>query len=252
MENTYELNNIDENFGKKNPQLNYEKKYSAKQKFFAELIGTTILIFVIELFETFMYQYSRYYEYSSTNIIYQGNLILIPITFIFGKISGAHFNPAISLAKFLRKKIIFSELGYYIGAQILGSFIGSLFVFLCIQGKIENMYYLYKQISKIDEVEEYLILLAFDVFYTFIYVLVFFATNTKRNKNWALSGFIIGITFYIFSTFNYLTVLNPMRRFFLNIIGAIKLKGNIGIILVEFFGPFIGAIAAGFMSILFE
>ena len=244
MKNTYELNNINENYEKK-PLLDSEKIYSPKQKFFAELIGTTILIFVIELFGSIVYK-----NFKDTYSL--GPLILVPITFLFGKISGAHFNPAISLAMFLRKKIIFSELGYYIGAQILGSLIGSLFVFLCLQGDIEYMYYNYKQFSKGSKIGIYFAILGFDVFFTFIYVLVFFASNIKRKKYWPLYGSIIGITFYVVSSFSYLVSLNPMRMFFPNIIGAIKEKGNVGIIFIELIGPFIGAIAAGFMSILFE
>ena len=244
MKNTYELNNINENYEKK-PLLDSEKIYSVNQKFFAELIGTTILIFVIELFGSIVYK-----NFKDTYSL--GPLILVPITFLFGKISGAHFNPAISLAMFLRKKIIFSELVYYIGAQILGSLIGNLFVFLCIQGDLEYMYNNCEQFTKDLKIGAYFALLGFDVISTFIYVLVFFASNIKRKKYWALSGSIIGITFYVVSSFGYYVSLNPIRMFFPNIIGAIKKKGNIGIIFIDLIGPFIGAIAAGFMSILFE
>ena len=59
--------------------------------------------------------------------------------YIFGRVSGAHFNPAISLALFIRKKLSAMELGLYIAAQIVGSFIACLLFVLVRRGKFEDM-----------------------------------------------------------------------------------------------------------------
>jgi glycerol uptake facilitator-like aquaporin len=50
--------------------------------------------------------------------------ILVVLILIFGPVSGAHFNPAVSLAFAWRGTLRRSELGPYIAAQIVGGIIG--------------------------------------------------------------------------------------------------------------------------------
>jgi aquaporin Z len=52
--------------------------------------------------------------------------------YLFGKISMAHFNPAITLGFLITKHITKLELVYYFAAEILGALLGSLFVLLII------------------------------------------------------------------------------------------------------------------------
>lgn len=48
--------------------------------------------------------------------------------YIFGRVSMAHFNPAVSLGFLITKHIRKPQLLYYIIAEIIGAFLGSLFV----------------------------------------------------------------------------------------------------------------------------
>ena len=48
--------------------------------------------------------------------------------YLFGKISMAHFNPAVSVAFLITKHITKVQLLYYISAEILGALLASLFV----------------------------------------------------------------------------------------------------------------------------
>jgi glycerol uptake facilitator-like aquaporin len=50
--------------------------------------------------------------------------ILVVIILIFGPVSGAHFNPAVTLAFALRREISPANSGFYVLAQIAGAFIG--------------------------------------------------------------------------------------------------------------------------------
>jgi glycerol uptake facilitator-like aquaporin len=50
--------------------------------------------------------------------------ILVVLILIFGPISGAHFNPAVSLAFALRGEFAWSELAPYIAAQVVGGILG--------------------------------------------------------------------------------------------------------------------------------
>ena len=52
--------------------------------------------------------------------------------YLFGKISMAHFNPAVTLGFLITKHITKLQLLYYFAAEILGALLGSLFVMLVI------------------------------------------------------------------------------------------------------------------------
>jgi glycerol uptake facilitator-like aquaporin len=50
--------------------------------------------------------------------------ILVVLILIFGPVSGAHFNPAVSLAFALRRQLPWPEAGGYLAAQIAGAVVG--------------------------------------------------------------------------------------------------------------------------------
>ncbi len=51
--------------------------------------------------------------------------ILVVLIAIFGPLSGAHFNPAVSFAFALRRELPWSELGPYVVAQVAGGVLGT-------------------------------------------------------------------------------------------------------------------------------
>src|ERR1700687_3675746 len=57
------------------------------------------------------------------NTIPTGAILVVLIT-IFGPVSGAHFNPAVSLVFALRRSLAWSELAPYIAAQLIGAALG--------------------------------------------------------------------------------------------------------------------------------
>jgi glycerol uptake facilitator-like aquaporin len=59
------------------------------------------------------------------NTIPTGAILVVLIT-IFGPISGAHFNPAVTLCFALRREIIPRDAGLYVGAQVFGGIAGVL------------------------------------------------------------------------------------------------------------------------------
>ena len=59
------------------------------------------------------------------NTLPTGAMLAVLIT-IFGPISGAHFNPAVSLVFALRRELSARDAGFYIAAQIFGGVIGTI------------------------------------------------------------------------------------------------------------------------------
>ena len=58
------------------------------------------------------------------NTIPTGAILVVLIT-IFGPVSGAHFNPVVSLVFALRRSLAWPELGPYIVAQLIGACLGA-------------------------------------------------------------------------------------------------------------------------------
>jgi aquaporin Z len=107
--------------------LRLAKKLTSNQKkFIAEIIGT----FIVVVFAT-----------GSVVIDAKlGGVLGIPFiafapfvgvaigVYLFGKISMAHFNPAVTIGYFITKHITFRQLLNYFGAEITGALIASVFV----------------------------------------------------------------------------------------------------------------------------
>jgi len=59
------------------------------------------------------------------NTIPTGAILVVLIT-ILGPISGAHFNPAVTLVFWLRRELCLPDAAFYVGAQIAGGIIGTI------------------------------------------------------------------------------------------------------------------------------
>src|SRR4026207_38653 len=59
------------------------------------------------------------------NTLPTGAILVVLIT-IFGSVSGAHFNPAVSLVFALRRELSWADFFSYSGAQIVGGIVGAL------------------------------------------------------------------------------------------------------------------------------
>ena len=101
--------------------------YSIKKKLVAEALGTALLLAIVVgsgiMGETL--------SGGNVAIALLGNTIatgagLYVLITIFGPISGAHFNPAVTLAFLLRREISPGLAGAYAGVQILGGVAGVL------------------------------------------------------------------------------------------------------------------------------
>lgn len=114
------------------------------KKFIAELLGTFFLVFFGTGSAVITLMISESVNPNNVGIGILGGLgdwIAIALAFgltvmvciyLFGRISGAHLNPAVTIGLLLSKNISLADSVYYIVAQIIGACFGSLAVFLCL------------------------------------------------------------------------------------------------------------------------
>lgn len=86
--------------------FNKKGEESMKRRCFVEAVGTFMLTFTLAM----------------TGHPMAVGLMFMAMIYFGGHISGGHFNPAISLAVFLRRKLSFHHLVSYIAAQTVGAF----------------------------------------------------------------------------------------------------------------------------------
>ena len=105
-------------------------EYKLYQKLIAEFLGTAIFVFGV----------------ISSNVFFSGIVTILACSFmggviiyLFGRVSGAHFNPAVSLALLIRQKLTAMELGLYFIAQILGGIFGCVLLGLINRGEFKYM-----------------------------------------------------------------------------------------------------------------
>jgi aquaporin Z len=97
-----------------------------QKKFAAEVIGT----FIVVVFATgSVVVDSKLNGVLGIPFIAFAPFVGIAIgVYIFGKISMAHFNPAVTIGFLITKHITKIQLAYYLCAEIIGALLGSLFV----------------------------------------------------------------------------------------------------------------------------
>ena len=109
---------------------------SNKIIFLAELIGTFGL--VVAATGSMVYDVSLGGIYGHHFIVAMHFIGLSIVVYAFGKYSMAHFNPAVTVGFFITKHVKGRQLPYYLTAQAVGAFLGSIFV-LVVLGDYANL-----------------------------------------------------------------------------------------------------------------
>ena len=242
-------NNNNDNNGKNNT-------YSCRKKFFAELFGGIFLLFIGS-------GVGVYTKGDLVPIALTNGMILGSLLYIFGPISGGHFNPSITISEFLRKRLTLTELIYYIVAQLIGGFIGSLLVALCNRGKFDRLasnqiaQYLItfndKNNTKIDA-WCYICALLCEIILTFFLIILYISlTTAKHNVNSNVNGIIVGasLTMFIFTGFHISGgSMNLMRSLPPAVYEAIFGNNNTAIkqIWIYIVGPIVGSVSATYVA----
>ena len=167
-------------------------EYKLYQKVLAELLGTCIFVYGVCACGVF--------ASNPVSSLLGGSFMGGIIIYIFGRVSGAHFNPAVSLALFIRQKLNCLEFGLYVAAQIVGAFIGCIFLALCRRGKFEEMaanqiqdYLIYTDGGTKKNAWCYISALICEVIMTFVLIMFILASCEKDNY----LGPILGLGFSV-------------------------------------------------------
>jgi len=108
-------------------------KFTKGQEFLAEFFGTMVLILFGDGVVAMVVLFGDKIPGSAggyTNIILGWGLAVTFGIYVAGTISGAHLNPAVTLALAATKRFPWSKVLHYIVAQFAGAFVGALLLFI--------------------------------------------------------------------------------------------------------------------------
>ena len=176
---------------------------SSLQKLLAEAIGT----FVIVLFGVgAVVGSSNYYgeslgggdgivDYSSVGLAF--GIAVIVMVYAFGRVSGGHFNPAVSVGAAIGGRISWKDAGLYSAAQVGGAIVGALLLALILVAG-DTGYEFGDPLGANGFGDEGGIdlfgALLIELVLTFVFLLVILAVTDERNEHPALAPLAIGLT----------------------------------------------------------
>ena len=226
--------------------------YKLHQKLIAEFLST--LLFVFGVISCSVYYGGEYPLATMMGCSAIGGVMI----YIFGRVSGAHFNPAISLALFLRQKLSAMELGLYIAAQIIGAFIACLLFVLVHRGKFNEMagneiqWGVYDPSDGKKDGWSYIGALIMEIILTFILIMFILASCERDNYLGPSLGLAFSLTLLACSVIGGGVSgcsMNPARSLapaFIQLFDG-EFKNPIKQIWIYLVGPFLGAVIAAFV-----
>jgi aquaporin Z len=202
------------------------------KKYIAELIGTFTLVFcgcgaIVTN------------EFSDGTVTHSGialtfGLVVMSLIYAFGEISGAHFNPAVTIAFTYAKKFPLKEVPKYIIAQCLGAILAAIILLIL----FPDNGFLGTTLPKIDVWRVFL----FEVILTFFLMLVIINVSTGSKESGIMAGIAIGGVVWLEVQFAGPITgasMNPARS-----IGPAIVSGHIEHLWLYIFAPILGAILA--------
>jgi aquaporin Z len=210
--------------------------YSNLQIFTVELIGTFILV----VFATGSIVYDAEFFNGELGIPFAALAPFIALligVYSFGKISLAHFNPAVTIGYYITGHITKLQVVYYFTAEIIGAFLGSMFVLQFI-GDGANL-------GTNAPNYDFSIFLIFSVEViasAMLMGVIFYVVYTKglRGFSGVAIGGIVGLDI-LFLAFISGASMNPARA-----LAPALISGTLGDLWLYWSAPFIGTIIAAF------
>ncbi|GAB2300039.1 hypothetical protein Dimus_034080 [Dionaea muscipula] len=208
---------------------------SLTQKLVAEVIGTYFVIFagcgsvaVNKLYDGVV---------TSPGIAVTWGLIVMVMIYSVGHISGAHFNPAVTITFAIFRRFPYKEVPLYIGAQLMGSILASGTLALMFDVTTQAFFGTLPSGSNIQS-------LAMEIIISFLLMFVISGVSTDDRAIGELGGIAVGMTILL-NVFVAGPIsgasMNPARS-----IGPAIIKHNYNGLWVYVVGPITGTLAGGF------
>jgi aquaporin NIP len=173
-------------------------------------------------------------EVTHVGIAITWGLIVMAMIYAFGETSGAHFNPAVTVAFAFAKKFAWTEVPKYITAQILGAFAASLVLWFLFPASET----LGATIPTVDVWRAFVL----ELLLTFFLMVVIINVSTGSKEMGIIAGIAVGGVVLIEAMFAGPITnasMNPARSIAPNIV-----SGNIEGLWLYILAPIIGAILA--------
>lgn len=157
----------------------------------SEFIGTFFLVFVGT--GAIMVNSINNNALGTTGISFAFGFIIFIMIYVFGNISGAHFNPAVTIALSFNGKFKKSEIGPYIVSQILGGTTGSLLL-RSLMGNLSSM----GATIPANNIKNSLVIsFIVEVTFTFLLMTVIMKACSDTREDGFTGAFAIGLTIFI-------------------------------------------------------
>jgi aquaporin NIP len=173
-------------------------------------------------------------EVTHVGIAITWGLIVMAMIYAFGETSGAHFNPAVTIAFAYAKKFAWKEVPKYIIAQILGAFAASLVLWFLFPASE----YLGATIPTVDVWRAFVL----ELLLTFFLMVVIINVSTGSKEMGIIAGIAVGGVVLLEAMFAGPITnasMNPARSLAPNIV-----SGNIDGLWLYILAPILGAILA--------
>ena len=173
-------------------------------------------------------------EVTHVGIAITWGLIVMAMIYAFGETSGAHFNPAVTIAFAYAKRFAWKEVPKYIIAQILGAFTASLILWFLFPAS-EN---LGATIPTVDVWRAFVL----ELLLTFFLMLVIINVSTGSKEMGVIAGIAIGSVVLLEAMFAGPITnasMNPARSLAPNIV-----SGNLHGLWLYIIAPILGALLA--------
>ncbi len=223
------------------------------QKFTAEAVGTAILVFIgagsVPL-TVFLTGSNPFGSAELSTISFCFAFAIFAAVYAVGHVSGAHINPAVTIALLATRKIDAGTAGVYIVAQVVGAIIGAALTFVILIGNDPVALGL-GAVSYNATTSGIGIALGAEIIGTAILVFTVFGAAVDGRAPAGFAGIIIGFIVYgIIILVGPITgaALNPARQFGPNLVEqAIGKATNWDQLVVYIVGPIVGGLIGAFL-----
>jgi glycerol uptake facilitator protein len=222
------------------------------QKLVAEVIGTAILVFIgagsvpLTLLLT---GNNPFGSAELSTISFAFAFAIFAAVYSVGHISGAHINPAVTIALAATRKIDWSTAGWYIGAQLVGAVVGAILTGIILSGNSPSTLGLGS--VGVNANAGMVVGVAAEVIGTAILVFTVFGAAVDGRAPAGFAGIVIGFIVYgIIILVGPITgaALNPARQVGPVLIEAIIGFKNVGARWSELWVYIVGPVAGGLVG----